>query len=385
MVRLSFSQGTDEYRAYQTLLGLVSSDSALDTGCHRLNYSSESDGPIAGASDQKINACEVWGNLTERFQSASPSLQTYFGEAPVWILPPQSTDKSLQAKIQKIDAEIKRLQNLYKGDVDGELKIAKGLYQLMVDPEPAGLGITTTDVVRENTPSEALVQKQANCSELFATFKAIFERAGLKVKPYFVFESATGDKAFHVAAGYEFGGKTYLMDPFYNNFDTAHRKFAPLTLREFWAWHFNNKAKLEADAGHLAQAVSYFASARRLDASNPHFPNNLGLVLADAGKSKEAEAAYRQSMTIDSQFVEPYVNLGSLMIDGKRYKEALVPLSQGLQIQSNDKRILYNLASAHYELGNYKSALGFIDKALQIDKNNQDFQNLRRSILIHTV
>jgi len=377
--RLSFSQGTDEYRAYGALTALGFSFASLDNGCHRVSYSSSSAATTFGAGNKVLEACEVWGPLVDQSSRLSSTLTSLFGETPSLTLPTKSTDKSLQGQLKSIDTEIQRLKKKYQGDKKADLKLAQGLYDFVVSL--TGLGIQPIDEIRENAPKKVLDLGRANCSEFFALFRSVFNRAGLQVSPVYVFESASGDKSGgHLATAFQYGAKTYLMDPFYDGFDTKHVKWASLTLREYWAWQFNNKGLMAVEAGKIAEAEAYFRNAERLDPNNPWIPNNLGLMLEKAGRKADAKSAYGRASGVDPQFIDAYVNLGALLLNEGKWKEARVPLGKGYLLKANDERVLYNLATAHYELKNYGKALFFIERNIQINSNNSDYYSLRSDI-----
>src|SRR5262249_52988684 len=148
---------------------------------------------------------------------------------------------------------------------------------------PNGLGVQFVDRVQEHTAGEVLVLREANCSEFFSTLRAVFQRASLEVTPVFVFTSSTGeamateDSPAHIATAFLHANRTYLMDASYDGFGSQHRRWDALSLREFWAWHYNNRALISADAKNRKESENFFALARRLDPNNPHFLNNLGL------------------------------------------------------------------------------------------------------------
>src|SRR5262249_1359765 len=235
-------------------------------------------------------------------------------------------------------------------------------YHFVVANPPRGLGVQFVEEVRERNAGEVLKFGDANCSEFFSTLRAVFQRAGLDVYPVFVFEDtagdslATEDSPAHIATAFRHENKTYLLDASYDGFDTRHRKWAPLSLREFWAWHYNNRALISADAKNRKDAEQFFAIARRLDPNNPHFLNNLGLRRQEAGLAAEAETAFRDAIRLDPNFGEAYANLGGLLISQKKYRESQTVLAQGLAVQRNHPGILYNLALLQYEQGRLPSA-----------------------------
>src|SRR4030095_4444452 len=165
----------------------------------------------------------------------------------------------------------------------------------------SGLGLTYTNNVQESSAGAALLQSDVNCSESFSVLKAVFGRAGLNVNPAFVFLPGGHENA-HIATEFVYGGRSYLMDSSQRDllnpsgqdgFDASHTTWVRISLREFWAWHFNNRAEIAADAGNVTRAEGFFALARRLDSTNPPFANNLGLRLDAAGRSADAQTAYR--------------------------------------------------------------------------------------------
>jgi Flp pilus assembly protein TadD len=383
-VRPTFAAGTSEERAYQALLGLGISVSTINSGCHQVNYSSRADGGSPGSGDQKINACEAWSSFAVQAHRLPTDSTALFGSQPPWVFPTNPSPQ-LQRILTRIDNEITRLRTLHQSAPDADLRIARGLYNFIVSASPNALGILYTNSIQTNSAGQVLLGGDANCSESFSTIKAVFGRAGLNVDPVFVFLPG-GNGNPHIATAFDFRGQTYLMDPSVNAFDASqlpsHSHRARISLREFWAWHFNDRAEMAADAGDIALAERFFAQARRLDPNNPHFPNNLGLRLdATGGRAADAESALRQAIQVDPQFIEPYVNLGALLVDQRRYQDALVPLAQGLTIDSHDQRILYNLALAHARLGHNSQALTYVERAIQQDSTDPDYFQLRADVL----
>ena|GEM_PF-3342089 len=385
-VRPTFASGTQEDQAYQALLGLSGvSVSTINTGCHRVNYSGRSDGGSPGNSDREVNACEVWGSLATQAQRLPTQVSAVFGSQPPWILP-SSPGTQLQPVLTRIDNEISRLRTLHRGTSDADVRVARGLYNFVFSTP--GLGIAYTNSIQEHSAGEILLRSDANCSESFSVLKAVFQRAGLNVFPAFVFLPGGLENA-HIATGFQYNGRTYLMDPSQRDplnssqdgFDASHSNWVKISLREFWAWQLNNRGEISAEAGNITQAEGLFSLAQRLDPNNPHFPNNLGVRLDRAGRAADAERAYRQAITADSSFVEPYGNLGALLIDRSRYREASVTLTQGLALDTHNHRILYNLALAQDGLGNRSRALSYVERAIGQDSSISAYFQLRGQLL----
>ena len=329
---------------------------SVDQGCHRVSYSSRVELPTLGVMDGVVNACEVWTAYAKE-ASQIPSASWIFQESVPWFYDSQVLNPARRQILQNLDTKIVELQRRFASAPDAPLQIARGLYNWIISE----LGVSPVNRVEEQGLLASLENRQANCSEFFSIFKFAFARAGLELNPVFVFESVNGDRSEHVAALFQFGGQNYVMDPLYGSFNVQHRRWLPLSLREFWAWHFNSRAELSSNRNEVRV---FFQRAESLDPSNPHFPNNFGLQLEDWGLYPEAKNAYLRALRADSHFVEAYVNLSAFCVSRGNYREALIWAQGGLREQGRDSRLHYNMALAYFNLGRFAQASRAIDAAL---------------------
>ncbi len=375
MVFPRFPQNSNEAAAYQQMTGAGVNPNSFDLGCHRVSYSSHSELSTLGASDGYVNTCEVWTAYAERASRfSSPNL---FQEQVPWFYDSVSLSQQSRQILRNLDAKIAQLRIQNSSRPDAALQIARGLYHWLVHE----LGINSVNVVEEQGLLSSLENRRANCSEWFSIFKFSFERAGLSVKPVFVFESANGDRSEHIATLFQHAGQNYLMDPLYHSFETRHRQWLPVTLREFWAWHFNNEAQLITDPNRRTDMIRLFERAEQLDASNPHFPNNLGLKLEGISELHLAESAYLRSITVDRNFIEAYINLSALLINSGRHREGLLWARRGLAMETDNPFLNYNAALACFNLGNFREAEMLINRGIaNLVSPNADYFSLQADI-----
>jgi len=374
-----FPLNSEAGRAYAQLnAGGVNPD-ALDVGCTRLNYSSHSPMASAGGSDGALNSCEVWSAYASYASRLSASARIFQEDLP-WTYEANALSPEGRVLLKSLDDKIAELRSQVGSQADAPLQVARGLFDWIMN----GLGMSFVSSIEEQGLMPSLLNRRANCSECFSILKFAFSKLGLEVSPVFVFESATGDRAEHVATMLSYGGHSYLMDPIYHSFDAQHRQWSPLSLREFWAWHYNNRAFLLHGLHRRAEAERLFARAEQLDPYNPHFPNNLGLKMEEMHEPNAARQAYLRAIQIDPRFIEPYVNLSALMIDQRQNRQAVNHALMGLRILPSDPRLHYNLALAYYNLGLFPQAERAIDHALaNLSIANPAYISLRTDIRAH--
>lgn len=379
MISPLFLNTSQEALAYSALSSLGLEASRLDSGCHRMSYTAHRSLPLVGAGDHFLSSCEVWTQFSNQATRLVPQSLSLFGEIPPWTYPFLNSSQNFQNFITSLDAKISQLRTQAGSASDAPLRVAQGLYNWLTQE----YGISPMNRIEEQGLVSSVENRSANCSEFFSIFKMAFGRAGLEVNPAFVFESVDGDKNSHVATQFSFNGQSYLMDPLYHSFSVQHRSWQPITLREFWAWQLNNRGELSASHQRWNEMRNFFQGAERLDAYNPHIPNNLGLHLEESGDFAAAEAAYRRSIQKDSNFVEPYLNLSALLIERGRLRESMIWVQRGLQIQAHDARLFYNLALAQLRLGQYSPANRSIASAISnVSSIPSEYLSLQRDLQV---
>ncbi len=380
MVFPRFPQNSSVVRAYQQMIAAGANPNSFDSGCHRVSYSSGSElSMLESPPDGIINTCEAWTAYAEQASRFSASSNIFQEQVP-WFYDSVSLSPQSRQILQNLDAKIAELRVQTASLPDAPLQMARGLYHWLTFE----LGINPVNNVEEQSLLASLENHRANCSRWFSNFKFAFERAGLEVRPVFVFESANGDRTEHIATLFQYAGQNYLMDPLYYSFEAQHRRWVPLSLREFWAWHFNNEAYLIEDPARRTEMIRLFERAEQLDPHNPHFPNNLGIKLKNLGETRLAEIAYQRSIQIDSRFVESYENLAALFINTSRNREGLIWARRGLAIDSDHPPLNYNAALAYFNLGRFREALTTIERGIaNLDRPNPDYYSLEADIQAH--
>jgi tetratricopeptide (TPR) repeat protein len=99
---------------------------------------------------------------------------------------------------------------------------------------------------------------------------------------------------------------------------------------------WNNLAAVEAELGHVQEAISAYQVALRVNPNSPKTRFYLGRLLRKRGDEKDAEALLRKAMELDRAWAEPYVELGKLFADQQRNREAAEMLVSYLKLRPND-------------------------------------------------
>ncbi len=130
--------------------------------------------------------------------------------------------------------------------------------------------------------------------------------------------------------------------------------------------HYNLGFALD-QKGRVAEAITQYQEALKIQPSYAAAHNNLGLALQQEGKVDEAIAHFQQAAQLRSDFVEPCINLGNALLQEGRVDEAIARYEQAVQLKPDYATGHNNLGDALLQKGKVDAAVAQYEKALEID------------------
>jgi protein O-GlcNAc transferase len=118
--------------------------------------------------------------------------------------------------------------------------------------------------------------------------------------------------------------------------------------------------------GMHESAVQLIEQAIRLNASNPHFHNDLGEALVALRRPGDALRSFEAALAIKSDFLAALNNHGNALLELKRFEEALASYDKALAIDRNFAKAANNRGVVLEELRRHDEALASYDRALAI-------------------
>lgn len=121
--------------------------------------------------------------------------------------------------------------------------------------------------------------------------------------------------------------------------------------------HFEN--------GQYAHALSELLEAERLNPSDHHIQNNLGLIYLVRERPQTAERHFRKALSIKKDFSEGRNNLARALIELKKYDQAEAELKTVLNdlTYPTPDRAYFSMGLLHYNQGSWANARSYFEKA----------------------
>ncbi|MCE9625370.1 MAG: tetratricopeptide repeat protein [Deltaproteobacteria bacterium] len=371
---LRFSSDPALQTLYGDLIVAGESNASLDQGFTSIDYTRVQAGSLRGGTDNNLDSAELFSPVLSSSTLAS-AYRRFAGEALPWT--PSQNATTLTA-LRRFDQEVAswRVANRLPTGVNRAL--AEHLFQWITDAQGLNLQVQTNPP--ERNFDETLANSGGDCTEFTKVLLALMQRAGFTVYPVWVGVDSHGDSVQHIATGLSLGGSTYLLDPVYGAFDAQHRSTIRLSLREFLAWHWNNRA-LDQQATSVATAEQYYGRALQIDPANPHILVNRGIFLRDqrqntAGARVDFEAALR----VDARFSEAQYELGNIEYDAGRYSEAADRFRLAVTLRGTDSRYRRNLVLSLVQAGNRTEALRQYEALVRVDSQAPGLVRLARLV-----
>jgi protein O-GlcNAc transferase len=152
------------------------------------------------------------------------------------------------------------------------------------------------------------------------------------------------------------------------NKKAAHKRAGTATAEDIERSKFlYNEALALQQKGDIAQAISRYKGALKL---NPRFAeanNNLGNIYEAQGKWPEAEAVYRRALNVYPENVTLLSNLGNVLRCLSRLDEASEHLEKALASEPNNVLALNNMGSVLLEQAKTPEAIKHFKQALELN------------------
>ncbi|HEC91065.1 MAG TPA: sulfotransferase family protein [Alphaproteobacteria bacterium] len=118
--------------------------------------------------------------------------------------------------------------------------------------------------------------------------------------------------------------------------------------------------------GNHALALERIAGAIAIDAGQPPFHDNLGIVLRHLGRPEEAEASHRKALLMMPDFAAAHHNLGTTLHVQGRFAEAEISIRRALQLDPDNAEAWNSLGNVMRALGRPKEAVDAYRKSLAL-------------------
>jgi len=369
---IRFSSDPALQRVYTDLGAAGLTDGALDQGFTSIDYSRVQAGTARSVRDRGLDSAELFGTLTTNTTLASV-YQRFAGEALPWV---PSNNPVTQAALQRFDAGIAAWRRTHGMPTGVNRALAEHIFQWVTDPQ--GLALSSQANPPERDFDQTLAAGGGDCTEFTKVLLALLQRVGFNPYPVWVGVDLHGDRVNHIATGITLNGNTVLLDPIYQVFDPSHRATTRLSLREFLAWHWNNRA-LDIQAASVPTALSLYQRAIQIDPANPHLWLNRGIFQRDLRHdSVAARQDFQEALRLDSSFHEAHYELGNLDYDAGQYQDAARHYQQALAQYSGDSRYRRNLILSLIRMGDRLQARQHYQILVQQDPNAGDLPRLGR-------
>lgn len=392
-----FPENPPASQVYRELKKLGVSEVQMDRGCAGLFFDSQDylKSRIHGKGDGKASACEVLDFALEQYQ-AHPAIAELLTQKPIpWTLqsanPNSPLDRQIRQLFETLIARLDKIlkkQGLHPADPKFQQAMALGLLAFVSLPNPKGIKQSKTfipkllealaevglgdfaqdlrevgglnlvrdfDTVREFTAMEAIQEGVGKCTELSKILFAALKMAHLD--PYFVLADPWRSdipkleetmKEFpsylHVLIGITIGGRQHLLDPALAIYQPKHRSFVPLTLRQYLALDYLNRAKARHDRKQPT-----------LDLLN-------------------------LSVYLDSSLGLPFINRSMAYLDLNNFASARRDIEKAKENSPHHWMVSFAQAVIHYEENQIPQALEYVNQGLKLNPKVFNFYHLRAKL-----
>ena len=132
------------------------------------------------------------------------------------------------------------------------------------------------------------------------------------------------------------------------------------------AGFLKNKGLALKRLGKLADALSCYERAARLEPRDPALWLDLGSLLMELQRPFDALQSYQRGLDIEPGHVLLMADMGNALYMLKRTQEAIEWYNRALSVNPRDAIVWHNLGVALRDLGNYQTCLQCFDRALEI-------------------
>jgi tetratricopeptide (TPR) repeat protein len=171
---------------------------------------------------------------------------------------------------------------------------------------------------------------------------------------------ATLEEAFEYAVQCHRAGDVARAEGLYRQIIDAFPDLAPA---------HRNLAQTLVSQGKLADAISRYQQALRLDAGDFRTHFSLGIALQNAGRHEEAIASYRQALALAPGYAGAHNNLGAALRTQGHLEEALKHFRLAIQLAPNDPDPHNNLGLTLADLERWDEAVASYQRALAVARD----------------
>ncbi len=132
---------------------------------------------------------------------------------------------------------------------------------------------------------------------------------------------------------------------------------AAIKINPGFAKPYNNLGNIYKDAKQTDEAIRYYKEAIRINPDYADAYSNLGTILLQNGEAEEAIPHFRDAIRINPDLGLARINLGTVLAQKGEREEAIVHLREAIKINSD-------LALAHFSLGNVLFQKGEAEEAI---------------------
>jgi tetratricopeptide (TPR) repeat protein len=130
---------------------------------------------------------------------------------------------------------------------------------------------------------------------------------------------------------------------------------------------------------HNQEAVSHFARAAELGATDPRLFIDYARALGATNHSEDAVAALRNALRLDASLKEAHYDLGLLLVRTGAWRDALAELQLARPVKSQQaSRYFYGMAYSEYRLGDPISARNYLEQGRTFTKIPEEVAALER-------
>lgn len=369
--QLQFAGDTSTRGLYQDLLAAGETDGSLDSGFSSLSYSGARRGATQGAGNRQLQNTELF----ERAIHHPAAYNRFAGEPLPWRSSGNATSTEVLRRFDASVAAWRRDNNLPSGV---NRALAEHVYNWV--SSSTGLGLNIVENEAERNVDQVFASGRGDCTEATKTLLNLLGRVGFQPYPAWVHVDSDGHRAQHIVTGLDIGGQTYLLDPVFGGFNQPHQRYTRLSLREFLAWHWNNRA-LDLKSSAPQSALSQFARALQIDPNNPHILLNRGMLRRDnLSDPAGARADFQAALTLDASFSPAFFELGNMAFDAGNHRDAATFFRQAVTSDPQNPAYRRNLILALGHLGQTREAGPHFTVLRRLDPDAQDLARLARFI-----
>ncbi|MGH7829258.1 MAG: tetratricopeptide repeat protein, partial [Candidatus Binatia bacterium] len=354
---------------YRRLLADGLSAPALDAGCVSVHYDRFQPRPPRHAGDLIHQSCEVHQALFAR-PDAAALYRRYVGQGLPWE---PGNSAGTRDALRRFDEQVRRWRGELNLPGGVNVDLARRIFAWITDAN--GLGLRPVPDGTERSFDQTLQDGQGDCSELVRVLFTLLRRAGFSPYPVFVGRDEQGEPITHGVVGLDLGGQTYLLDLAHGNFNAPHQGFHRLSLREFLAWYWNNRAN-DLLRTEPALARDFYDRALAIDPGNPHFLTNRGLLSAGEGDAAAARADYLAALREAPRYAPAHFELGNLAFDAGRYGRAVPHYQRAVALWPGRSDFRRNLILALHHLGHDAAARRQLSELQARDPGHSDLESL---------